>query len=508
MIESHGLTTQLRLFVLILALLLATILSGCMVGPDYRRPEVSLPDRYAEVDNEKSVEQEAWADQVWWQMFEDPLLVDLVQTALANNADLQQAIAVVEQADAVMREAGASLWPEVEGNATANRARLSEKAGQVAGGTSAVRSGFRVAAATRFELDFWGRLRRTREAAMAQALGSRYARDTVALSLAGAVAHNYIALRALDAQISVSRQVLNNRQRTRRLIHDRYDGGIASPLEVQQAEVLYSTAQAQLAELVQQRFLAESQLGLLTGRPDLQVTAGTLRALPLPPTPPPGLPSALLEVRPDVRQAEARLIAANAHIGVAKAALFPSISLTGSLGSESRALSDLFSSGAGVWSLGAGLDLPLFDAGRRSARVAQADAIQREALAAYIGTVRNAFRDVNDALVAIRQTADVELALDAGMHAAREALRLAEIRYEAGYSPFLEVLDAERSANDTELAYIRNRQNRLSASVLLFKALGGGWDDVQAAVVNAADVQRDDSSTSSTASADPESAKR
>lgn len=460
----------------ILSLPLVVFLSACTMGPDYHRPEVELPDRYVTTANaEPMVREAAPVEEGWWHEFEDPLLAELVESALANNTDLRQAIAVVERADAVLKEAGASLWPEIGGSGQASRARFSEKAGQVAAGSSAVRSSFRVAAATSFELDFWGRLRRTREAALAQALGSRYARDTVALSLAGTVAQNYVALRALDAQIAVSRQSLDNRQRTRSLIHDRYEGGIASPLEVQQAEVLHSTAAAQLADLERQRFLVESQLGLLTGRQDLRLASGELHALPLPPMPPPGLPSALLEIRPDVRQAEALLTAANANIGAAKAALFPSISLTGSLGSESRALSDLFASGAGIWSLGARLDVPLFDAGRRSARVDQASAMQREALAAYVGAVRNAFRDVNDALVAIRQTAEIEQALESGMRAAREALRLAEIRYDAGYSPFLEVLDAERTANETELAYIRNRQDRLSASILLFKALGGGW---------------------------------
>jgi len=455
----------------------ALFMHGCTLGPDYQRPAVELPDQYVDDASVAGSSQELLVAADWWQAFDDPLLTELVRAAFEHNADLQQAIATVERADALLKEVGASLWPEIGGSGLASRTRLSEKAGQVATGTSAVRSSFRVAAAASFELDFWGRLRRAREAALAQALASRYARDTVALSLAGGVAQNYVALRALDAQIAVSRQMLDNRQRTRRLIHDRYAGGIASPLEVQQAEVLFSTAAAKLADLVRQRFLIESQLGLLTGQPDLRLHAGELQALPLPPMPPSGLPSALLEARPDVRQAEAQLIAANANIGVAKAALFPAISLTGSLGSESRALSDLFSSGAGVWSLGSRLDLPLFDAGRRSARVEQADAVQQEALAAYVGAVRNAFRDVNDALVIIRQTAEIEQALDAGMRAAREALRLAEIRYEAGYSPFLEVLDAQRTANDTELAYIRNRQDRLSASILLFKALGGGWQE-------------------------------
>lgn len=447
------------------------LLTGCALGPDYQRPALDLPATFSA---DGAASEEAALAHAWWQEFNDPVLVELVQAALRRNSDLQQAIAAVERADALLREAGAALLPEVGAEGTAGRGRISEMSSPVGAVT---RSSIRVAAVASYELDFWGRLRRTREAVLAQALGSRYARDTVALSLAGAVAQGYIALRSLDAQVAVSEHTLENRERTRRLIRKRYQGGIASPLDVQQAEVAYASAAAQLLDLQRQRQLVESQLSVLTGQLGLQLEPASLQALPLPPVPPPGLPSALLEARPDVREAETRLIAANANIGAARAALFPSISLTGNLGSESRELSDLFGSGAMIWSLGARLDLPLFDAGRRRARVDQATAAQQEALARYVGTVRNAFRDVNDALVSVRQTAAVEQALAARLEAARETLRLAEIRYEAGYSPFLEVLDAQRTANDAELAYIRNRQERLTASILLFKALGGGWQE-------------------------------
>ncbi|HEX5515908.1 MAG TPA: efflux transporter outer membrane subunit, partial [Gammaproteobacteria bacterium] len=437
--------------------LAVTLLSGCMVGPDYRRPSIELPGRFAAAAGEPAA---AGVSQTWWGEFNDPLLVELVQAALTNNTDLQQAVAAVERADAVLREAGAALLPEVTGSGTAARARVSENIGRI--GAPAVRNSFRAAVTTSFELDFWGRLRRAREAALAQAVGSRYARDTVALSLTGAVAQVYVALRALDAQVAVSEQTLENRQRTRRLIRSRYQGGIASPLDLQQAEVAYATAAAQLIDLQRQRRLVESQLGALIGQVDIRIAAEQLQELPLPPMPPPGLPSALLDARPDVREAEARLIAANANIGIAKAALFPSISLTGQFGSESSELADLFAGGSAIWSLGGRLDVPIFDAGRRRARVDQATATQQEALARYVGVVRNAFRDVNDALISVQQTAEIEQALAARMSAAEKALRLAEIRYESGYSPFLEVLDAQRTANDAELAYIRNRQDRLT----------------------------------------------
>lgn len=459
----------MRRRILLLAAL-ALSLAGCAVGPDYQRPELELPAAFAVAavgDGAAVVNRE------WWQAFDDPTLDRLVQVALRHNADMLQAIAAVERADALLREAGAALLPELGTEASAGRSRTSAAASPL--GSASTHSSFRAVVLTSFELDFWGRLRRAREAALAQALGSRYARDTVALSLAGAVAQAYIALRALDAQVAVSQQSLENRDRTRRLIRNRYQGGIASPLEVQQAEGAYASAAAQLLELQRQLQLLENQLGVLTGQLDLRIPSGSLQSLPLPPVPPPGLPSALLELRPDIREAEARLMAASANIGVARAALFPAISLTGSLGSESRELSELLGSGSMFWSLGGRLDLPLFDAGRRRARVDQATAVQQEALAGYIGTVRNAFREVSDALVSLRQTAEIEEALAARVAAAQEALRLAEIRYEAGYSPFLEVLDAQRTLNEAELAYISNRQERLTASVLLFKALGGGW---------------------------------
>ena len=223
--------------------------------------------------------------------------------------------------------------------------------------------------------------------------------------------------------------------------------------------------------------MAESQLALLTGQPNLRIPAGDLRQMPLPPVPPGGLPSALLEARPDIRQAEESLISANARIGVAKAAYFPSVTLTGTYGGESAALADLFKSGANVWSLGLAAAMPLFDAGRTSARVDQATARQKQALAGYQKTVHTAFKEVNDALVGLREYATADDAQDKRAKAAQKSLDIAQIRYAAGYSGFLEVLDAQRTANDALMAFVSTRQARLNASVDLFKALGGGWKD-------------------------------
>ena len=259
----------------------------------------------------------------------------------------------------------------------------------------------------------------------------------------------------------------------------RADAGLASALDVYQAQGALADAFAQRREAARQRSLTERALAQLAGRLDLKLAresvAGDLFALPVPPPPPPGLPSALLARRPDIRSAEASMIAANAQIGVARAALFPTISLTASLGAQSAELSQLLSSGAGIWSIGLAAAAPIFDGGRREARVEQAEARRAQALAGYQRSIETAFREVADALVSVEQSAGAEADLAARLEAARNALELSNERYRAGYSPFLEVLDAQRTANDAELAFVRNRQARLAYSVDLMKALGGGW---------------------------------
>jgi len=282
-------------------------------------------------------------------------------------------------------------------------------------------------------------------------------------------------LRSLDAQIAVLLETLKARSDSMDIVNARFNGGLASGLDVEQARGAKAAVEAQLADMRQQRALAEHQLGVLTATPDLLLSSGDLRQLPMPPLPPAGLPSALLEARPDIRAAEQQLIAANAHIGVAKAALFPTISLTGNAGSESGALDDLFQSKAGTWGIGAGLDFPIFAAGKYSARVDQATAQQKQALAAYQQAILNGFREVRDALTTTEQRRVGETALNVQRDATMEALRIANARYASGYSPYLEVLDAQRSANEATLSWIRTRQSRLAAAVDLFKALGGGW---------------------------------
>ncbi|MBS1161610.1 MAG: efflux transporter outer rane subunit [Proteobacteria bacterium] len=452
----------------------ALLLGGCAVGPDYLRPSFWFPEPAKE--NVAVARAEAPINPQWWTLFGDSALNNLEQQAVAANQDLQAAIARLEAAEAAAREAGADYLPALSLGASSGRSQASGTTfnGQKTGG-QATYNNTRVAASLSYEIDLWGRVRRNNEAARAEALASRFGRDAVGLTLAGQVANEYLNLRGLDAQLAVTRDTLTSREKSLKIVNARLDAGSASALDQAQAAGALAAAQAQWNQLQRQRALSESQLALLTGQPGLKIAAADLDKLPLPPTPPAGLPSELLEARPDVRQSEEKLIAANARIGVAKAAYFPSISLTGLYGSESMALANLFSGGSTLWSAALGLSMPIFDAGRTGARVDQASAAQKEALANYRKTVQTAFKEVNDALVGLREYAGEETANQAQVTATRRALELSQTRYEAGYAGFSDVLDAQRTSNNAQLQYLTSRKNRLGAAVDLFKALGGGW---------------------------------
>lgn len=463
-----------------LALLAA--LTGCAVGPDYHRPEIALPAGYPDAGAADTAGAAIAAD--WWTLYGDAGLNRLVEQTLQNNADLRRAVAQIDEAEAVLSEARATLFPEIDLGLSSSRSRSSTLNAQpLAAGVSPISNSHRLALSTSFELDLWGRLRRASESARAQLLGTRYGRDVTALTLAGATAQAYFLLRSLDAQITVTQQTLASREESLEVARSRAAGGLASELDVYQAETGRADAAVQLHELQRQRALVEHQLGVLTGTPDLALAPGDLMQLPLPAEPPAGLPSTLLERRPDVQQAEQALIAANARIGVAKAAQFPTFSLTGSYGGQSEEFSDLLKSGARIWSIGLGATMPILDAGRYSARTRQAEAVQRQALADYQRAVETAFREVADALSNAQSTRAAAEDQEKRVNAARNVLRLSQKRYEAGYSGYLEVLDAQRTANAAEQALIQHRQAQLAYSVDLFKALGGGWspEDASAA---------------------------
>jgi multidrug efflux system outer membrane protein len=449
-------------------------LGGCtMMGPDYRRPALSLPPTFAEPASQGN---SASIPAQWWKLFEDAQLDALVTAATERNADLRLAVAQVEEALGALREADASLLPQIDANASGQRQRISAATATPIPPTVPLsRNLFVGSLSTAFEIDFWGRLRRAQEAVRAQVLATEFARDVTALTLTATVAQAYFALRSLDAQIAVLSHGIASRAQTLTLTRNRARRGLASDLDIAQAEAAHADAVVQHVELQRQRSVVAHQLASLTGQSDLGLPVAGLDALPVPPSPAPGLPSSLLDRRPDIRAAEALLASANARIGVARAAMFPTISLTGSLGGQSAALSDLLSVPARIGSLGVGITVPVFDAGRLAARTEQAEARQRQSLANYQRAIDTALREVADALVNVERTAAAEQALRQRADAARTTLRLAQARYEAGYSGFLEVLDAQRTQNDVDLALVRNRQSRLAYSVDLMRSLGGGW---------------------------------
>ena len=446
------------------ALCAALAMGGCaLVGPDYERPASPLPAAYGE----PAKPGELAVPPAWWTLYSDATLDELVRSGLERNADLAQASARVEEAEAALREAHATLlFPLVEGDAGASRAR------SIRNGTETTLG---LGLATSFEIDLWGKLRRAERSVRAELLASRHARDTVGLTLAATIARTYFALRSLDSQLAASREILAAAEESVGLARKRLDAGVASALDVYQAGSLRTAASAQAKEITRQRALALHQLATLTGRLELTVPERDVTSLPIPASPPPGLPSALLERRPDVREAEARLAAATERIGVARASQFPALRLTGSVGFESGELDSLVASGSRIWSIGAGLLGPILDGGRYAARTAQAEAQARQAEAAYRRAVESAFREVSDALSNLRQAADTEGDLQQRVTVAREALRLARLRYDRGYSAYLEVLDAQRTLNESLLGFIRTRQAYLGFTVDLMNALGGGW---------------------------------
>ncbi|HEY0337056.1 MAG TPA: efflux transporter outer membrane subunit [Burkholderiales bacterium] len=467
-VEIRGLGTRI-----VAAALLAYALGGCMLlGPNYKRPEVSLPDAYPDASS-ASAGPSVPTD--WWRLYSDPGLDNLVASGLQKNSDLKLAIARMEEAEALVREANATFLPEIDLNASAGRSRASTRTGTLPPTVAVIRNNFLISANTSFELDFWGRLRRGREAAFAQYAASRYGHDVVRLTLAASIAQTYFNIRALDAQIIVSNETLKAAEDSLDIANARAQAGVSSDLDVNQADANRAQVAAQIKELRRLRALASHLLGVFTGVLDLDIPPADVWQLPVPPLPPAGLPSTLLERRPDLRQAEATLMSANAQIGVARAAQFPTLSLTGALGVQSRDLSTLTSSGAGIWSIGLGIVGPILDWGRYAARTQQAEARAKEAAAVYEKTAQTAFREVADALSNVRLAAETEQDLRDRVERANNTLRLATQRYRAGYSAYLEVLDAQRTHNEAQLSLARNRQAYLAYTVDLMNALGGGW---------------------------------
>ena len=457
---------------LLLLFILSNLISCALVGPDYKRPEVNLPKTYhQEVNKENS----ATDLNHWWKLYQDPYLDDLMDKALNKNVDINAAIARLEEADAYLKQVGAALIPSIDLTSQGNRTKATENGIVPSSFVKPFRKNFNIQLGTSFELDFWGRLRRAKESARAEYIASQYSKDTVVLSLQSTLASNYLLLRSIDSQILALKDNVGYRKENLELTKKRLESGLISALDLHQAEAAFNNISAQLSDLMRQREIVSNQLILLSGDMNLNIPENKLDVLVTPPIPPANMPSSLLESRPDIKEAEQIMIASNANIGVAKAALFPNIILTANFGRESAELKNIDKTGSNIWGVGLGLTLPIFDSGRAQAKVSQATAKQKEALSYYESSIQNAFKEVNNAIVSLKEYTEQENDLKLTQDAAKKAMDIASNRYKAGYSSYLEYLDAQRVYNDASIAYIQKRQLRLMASVELFKSLGGGW---------------------------------
>ena len=457
---------------LLLLFIFSNLISCALVGPDYTRPEINLPNTYHQEVNKENIATDL---NNWWKLYQDPALDDLMDKALNKNVDINAAIARLEEADAYLKQVGAALIPSVDLTSQGNRSKATENGIIPPSFVQPFRKNFNIQLGTSFELDFWGRLRRAKESARAEYIASQYSKDTVVLSLQSTLASNYLLLRSIDSQIQALKDNVVSRKENLELTKKRLESGLISALDLHQAEAALNNLSAQLSDLMRQREIVANQLILLSGDMNLNIPENKLDALVTPPIPPANMPSSLLESRPDIKEAEQIMIAANANIGVAKAALFPNIVLTANFGRESAELKNIDKTGSDIWGIGLGLTLPIFDSGRAQTRVSQATAKQKQALSYYESSIQNAFKEVNNAIVSLKEYTEQENDLKFTQDAAKKAMDIASNRYKAGYSSYLEYLDAQRVYNDASIAYIQKRQLRLMASVELFKSLGGSW---------------------------------
>lgn len=443
-----------------------------MVGPDYRRPTVDMPEAF----RYQGGEAENTADTAWWTRFGDPVLDALIAEALAGNKNVKVAAAAVEQAAGVLTQVRAPLFPQASYSGTAARERASEMTGGGARGAVAnPQDFFQLLGGATWEIDLWGRVRRLSEAARASLLASSEARRGVILSLVASVANSYLQLRALDEQLVIARRNLSAYEESVRLFTLQFQHGQVPQLNLEQARTQYETAAATIPQIEAQIAQTEHAISILLGRNPGPIRRGKNIYDLKPPPIPAGVPSQLLDRRPDINQAEQNLIAANAQIGAARALYFPTISLTGSYGWESSELSDLFRGPARTWSYGGSLTGPIFTAGAVSGQVAEAEASRNAMLFQYEASIQSAFADVENALVARRKIADQIAAQERLVASSREYERLARLQYDGGYAPYLTVLSAQQQLLPAELNLAQARASLFVSYVNLYKALGGGW---------------------------------
>ena len=447
--------------------LLALATSGCMIGPDYFRPAIDTPQSWRVSDEQAK----NLANNVWWEQFNDPVLNDLIVTALRENKDLMIASARIEEYAGRYGITRSELFPQVGLGYDVNKQKNTLPGTRVKGTYNT----YDTLLSASWEIDLWGKIRRQSEAARAQIVASEEGKQGVILSLVAGVANSYVNLRSLDRQLEIAMGTAKSRGDSYQVFQDRYAGGVISQLELSQNKSQYEEALASIPVVEKLIAQQENALSLLLGHNPGPIARGKNIDELLPPSAPEGLPSSLLERRPDLRGAEQVLIAANAQIGAAKAAYFPSISLTGLFGVASGSLSNLFSSGSKIWQYGGAIGLPIFTGGFLSGQLQVAEAQQQQALFSYQKAIQQAFGEVNDALTDQEKTR-VQLAAQAGQVKSLQLYaELARLRYDNGYTSYLEVVDAERSLFNAQQSYTKTQQVQLQAAINVYKAMGGGW---------------------------------
>lgn len=466
----------MRKFVkLTVSILPVFLLVACEVGPDYKRPKITMPVLKAEDIKEFTSEQ-------WWSVFDDSVLDKLEKTAIKNNADLKQAIANVDIAKAEAGIAFSDLLPSVGVQGSGNKSFSSTRGKYAKLSKSRHSLGYNSAASASYELDFFGKYRRANEAARATLLATRAAKESVLLAVTSQTAKTYFLVRALDAQLAIAKRTLKTRQETYNVYKSRLRNGYCTEFDYLRIEAEMQSVKSKVSSLEASLKKAEHALsvligcnprGIVTRKTDKGQAIGKLR---IPVNIPKGIPSDILARRPDVLQAEGALIAANAKIGVARAAYFPSISLTGAFGFESQSLGQLFRTGSDTWNFGGAVSLPIFMGGKISSLNDEAKANYRKMLAAYEKAVQEAFRDTLDALVSNRHTREIVISTTRQVNALKKGYSIAKKQKEAGLIGLIDLLDVERGLLAAEMELVSARQNQLNAAVDLCKALGGGWN--------------------------------
>jgi multidrug efflux system outer membrane protein len=451
---------------------LSILVGGCAVGPNYKRPPINAPAAFR---GETTISTNSFASLPWWQVFQDDTLQILIRTALTNNYDLRIAVTRVEQARAMAAEARAGFFPQLDYAANASRGQ-NVGGGNTPSPTGTIGNVFAADVNASWEIDLWGRIRRLNESARAQFFASEEARRDVMISLIGEVAQNYFQLLALDRQLEIARESTNSFGESLNIFNERLQGGVASKLETSSAEALMDAAAATIPELEQQIALQENQLSVLLGQnPGAILRGNASLEKQVPPEVPSGLPSELLERRPDIREAEQQLRSANAEVGVAKANFFPQLNLTGLFGEVSPELSAFTSGGDVAWGIAAGLTGPLFHGGQLRAQYAQARAVHDQYALQYQETVLNAFEEISDALISREKSASARAQQSRAVDAYKVAVKISLERYRMGHADYYEVLQEQQLLFPAENSLVQFQLNQLLAVVQLYRALGGGW---------------------------------